>query len=331
MMTAVPPEQVPRPRRRECGLRCSCSKKRRIGLRCRCKLSWWGWDDGGLRALWLFGGGRTIFAVLSGNDVSGPAVTPSLALLFKIAVPPVLVAFMSLAARRFGPTMGGLLMGLPWMTGPVLYFLSLDRDASFATRMCTGVQLGTFAMAAFALVYVAVARIAPWYICLPAAAAAFASTGYAGQSFMTHLPTASAVAILALLNAHSLIPEPSEATPALVLPWWDLPARMAATFALVACIMISAENLGPQLSGLVSSYPVILTVVGSFTHHQLGRDASLRLLKAITLSLVGFSLFFLTVGLMTPHVGLAGAFGMGALASLVFNGTLIWRSRRKVA
>ena len=49
-------------------------------------------------------------------------------------------------------------------------------------------------------------------------------------------------------------------------------------------------QLGPQLSGIVASYPVIVTVVGSFTHHQWGRDAVLRILRGMSLSLIGFVL-----------------------------------------
>ena len=43
--------------------------------------------------------------------------------ILKIAVTPLLVAAVSLAARRWGPTVGGLVMGLPWFTGPVLLVL----------------------------------------------------------------------------------------------------------------------------------------------------------------------------------------------------------------
>ena len=46
------------------------------------------------------------------------------------------------------------------------------------------------------------------------------------------------------------------------LPWWDIPARMAVTLMLVAVILSSADRLGPQLSGVVSTYPVILIVIG---------------------------------------------------------------------
>jgi hypothetical protein len=248
--------------------------------------------------------------------------------LFKIAVPPVLVAFMSLMARRFGPTIGGLMMGLPWMTGPVLFFLSMDRDAAYAVRACVGVELGTVAIAVFVLTYAAVSRVGPWFVALPSAATAFACAALASRQIELSLLQATGIAIAALLIAYDLIARPVAATPALRLPWWDIPARMTATFVLVAGIMISTEFLGPQLSGVVASYPVILTVVGSFTHHQLGRDAILRVLRGIALSLIGFAIFFCVVGTLTPSLGLVTAFAIAAAASISFSGSLILWSQR---
>ena len=58
--------------------------------------------------------------------------------------------------------------------------------------------------------------------------------------------------------------------------------------------------MGPQLSGIMSTYPVIVTVVGTFTHHRWGREAVWRMLRGITASLVGFVAFFLVVGLALP-------------------------------
>ena len=62
--------------------------------------------------------------------------------------------------------------------------------------------------------------------------------------------------------------------------------RMGATGALVTVLILAADALGPQLSGIVSTYPVILTVVGTFTHHRWGREAAWRVMRGLTVSLV---------------------------------------------
>ncbi|MEI5579538.1 hypothetical protein, partial [Streptomyces brasiliscabiei] len=76
----------------------------------------------------------------------------------------------------------------------------------------------------------------------------------------------------------------------------------------VSIILTSADVLGGQLSGIMSSFPVVLTVIGTFTHNQSGTDAVRAMLRAVTLSLVSFTVFFLTVGLTVPYVGVIGAY-----------------------
>ena len=100
-----------------------------------------------------------------------------------------------------------------------------------------------------------------------------------------------------------LLPRPRTPPEGMALPWWDIPARMLVTLALVAVIMLTADALGPQLSGIVSTYPVILTVVGTFTHQQWGRDAVRRVLRGVAVSLTSFVAFFLVVGLTMPTAG----------------------------
>jgi hypothetical protein len=260
------------------------------------------------------------------SDPSSLHVSLSL-FLFKVAVPPVLVALMSVIARRWGATVGGLIMGLPWMTGPVLFFLALDKGPDFAVRAAIGVEFGVLCIVAHILGYGLMARIAPWFVALPAGALSFAGAASATQSLDLPLGPAMLAGIGALLLAYTILPRPSGTPKAARLPWWDIPARMSVTFALVAAILYSADRLGAQLSGIVSSYPVILTVVGSFTHHQNGYQGVLRVLKGISLSLIGFCLFFGVVGFTLPSIGLL-AFVCGAITSLAFSASLIALSRR---
>jgi len=249
--------------------------------------------------------------------------------LLKIAVPPILVALMSLAARRWGPTVGGLLMGLPWMTGPVLFFLGLDKGGEFAVAASSGIQLGVVCICAFMLAYSATSIVAPWPFCLAAATIAFWVVGGIVQSEPIPLVPAAAAALASIVATYYLLPWPrAPGTPA-PLPWWDIPARMATTFLLVALIMLSADRLGPQLSGLVSTYPVILIVVGSFTHHQWGVDAVWRVQRGLAVSLTNFIAFFLVVGLTLPTVGVVPAFVLAAATALATSSLLIAFNRRR--
>jgi len=251
--------------------------------------------------------------------------------LLKFALPPMLVAAMSLAARLWGPTAGGLLMGLPWMTGPVLFFLTLDKGTAFGVDACIGIELGVACIGAYLLAYGRATAFAPWPVCLAAAFAAFGVATWAGQGLTERLaqsvaltmPGVAGVAAVCLVLAYLLLPRPAASAPLASLPWWDIPMRMLATLVLVTAIMLSADLLGPRLSGIVSTFPVIVTVVGAFTHHQWGPDAVRRMLRSLTLSLLAFVAFFLVAGTTMPDVGLAMSFVLGTVAALPVSAALL--------
>ncbi len=253
-------------------------------------------------------------------------------LLLKVAVPPVLVAAISLAARLWGPTVGALLIGLPWMTGPVLFFLALDKGVTFAVHACAGIELGVVCICAYLLAYAAMSAVTRWPTCLAAATTAFFGAAWTTHGIGIGLVPAAVLGVGSLIVTYVLLPRPKGDPLLTPLPWWDIPARMVATLALVVAISLSADVLGPQLSGVVSTFPTIVTVIGAFTHHQWGREAVRRMLRALTMSLMAFVAFFLVVGLTLPTVGLIVSYGLAAVAALPVSGLILvinrWRSPR---
>jgi hypothetical protein len=262
--------------------------------------------------------------------------------LLKIAVTPLLVAAVSLAARWWGPGVGGILMGLPWFTGPTLYILILDRGTEFGVAASAGVLIGVVCVAAYIVAYGLAALVAGWRWCLPAASATFLAAAWAASGAgllpplasgtLGHLSSAAAAGAASLAVALAVLPRPRLAALPQPLPWWDIPARMAATAALVAALMAGADALGPQLAGVFSTYPVIVTVVGTFTHHRWGRDAVWRTLRGVTASLFGFIVFFVVVGWALPGLGLPAAYALAAASALAITTTLLalnrgWRVR----
>ena len=56
-------------------------------------------------------------------------------------------------------------------------------------------------------------------------------------------------------------------------PHWELPARLAVTVALILTLTGSASVLGPALAGALSTYPIIISVLGAFSHRRFGPGA----------------------------------------------------------
>jgi hypothetical protein len=249
-------------------------------------------------------------------------------LLLKLALPPVLVAVVSLVARKGGPMLAGMLVGLPWMTGPVLYFLALDKGTDFAVEACIGIELGVVCVAIFILAYAAASSFMRWPVCVAVGAIAFAAGAWALRGSALDLPSAAAIAVVSLAVTYLLLPRPCAPSAMVALPWWDIPARMLSAFTLVTVILFTADLLGPQLSGIVSTYPSMVTVVSAFTHHQWGLDAVRRVLRGMTLSLLVFVGFFLVVGLSLPGNGLAPSFVLASVLGLAAQGIALVAARR---
>jgi hypothetical protein len=247
-------------------------------------------------------------------------------LILKLTVAPVLVACMSLIARRFGPTIGGLIMGLPWMTGPVLFLLAVEKGDVYLTDAARGALLAVPPIGAFGLAYALVSMYARWPLSLGAAALAFVGSGALLSGLGVSPSMAAVLGVLALIAAHVLIVRPHAVPVIAGLPWWDIPARMIATAVLVAGVALGSERLGPVLSGIASSYPVVMTVVITATHARWGRSAAVTMLRAVMLSLIGFVAFFLVVAEFAVTFGHVRVYVAACLAGVSVSALLLMRN-----
>ncbi len=78
-------------------------------------------------------------------------------LALKLVLTPVLVGAASLAGRRWGSEIGGWLVGIPLISGPIAFFLALSAGAHFAAQASVGILAGVASQVAFALAYATVA------------------------------------------------------------------------------------------------------------------------------------------------------------------------------
>ena len=250
-------------------------------------------------------------------------------LLLKLVLAPLLVALATLVARRWGPKIGGVVVGLPLSTGPIFLFLAIDQGLAFAERACVGILTALVGVAGFALTYTAVSRSAGWACSLAASATSFfVISAIVGTSLPGGVIAPGLAAYLALLIAVSLIRRPRLGSTKSASPWWDIWLRMLATSALTLAVTTAADILGPTFSGIVGTYPIVTTVMIPFTHHQFGRDAAIAMLRGSVLSWIGFASCFLVTGLVLQAYGLATALSLGALATLATMVVVLWIDRR---
>ena len=130
---------------------------------------------------------------------------------------------------------------------------------------------------------------------------------------------ALALAVLALSGASLLLRRMKAAPqPRSVPPWWDLPARAAATAALVLLVTGLADVLGPVWTGALTPFPIALSVVCAFAAAQDGHDGLVALLRGVVPGLHGFALFCFTVAVCSKPLGGGAALGVAIGLSILF-------------
>jgi len=244
--------------------------------------------------------------------------------LLKLVLTPVLVGAASVAGRKWGAEVGGWLVGIPFTSGAIAFFLALDPGAHFASDAAVGILAGTACQVAFALAYAWIAPRAGWTVCLAAATVAFLAIAAVLDVVRLDLVATFTIALGSLLIALALMPRRRAARAgAGAPPWWDIPARMVVATIFVIALTSAAPALGAHLAGLLSPFPIYASVLTVFAHRLQGGDAAVGVLRGLVLGLFGFVAFFAAVALLLVPDGIAIAFSVAlALALVVQAGSL---------
>jgi hypothetical protein len=253
----------------------------------------------------------------------------------KLVLTPALIAAATLVGRRFGPSISGWLVGLPFTSGPVSFFLALEQGTSFAAAAAAGSIAGVAASAVFAVAYAAMARRSGW-----PASLAVGSIAFALAVVVLHaMPLSSDVpvpllplyagGVIAAIAGVRLIAAPGALEEAPEPPRWDLPVRMIVATGLVILITSAAPLLGPQLSGLLTTYPVYAGVLAVFAHAQRGGAAAAQVVRGLCYGIIAFATFFLAIGALVDRTGILPAFVVAAAGAVLVQALTLTRVRTK--
>lgn len=249
-------------------------------------------------------------------------------LVLKLALTPGLIAVATLAGRRWGPGVSGLIAGLPLTSGPILVFLTLEQGAAFAARAATGNLLGLLSQAGFCLAYGWTARRARWLASGLAGVAAFFAVTLAVDDVSLALPSAIALVCALLTLAAVGLPRAAAEVEPLVPPRWDLPLRMVVATAIVILLTTLAARLGPSLTGLLSPFPVFALVLAAFAHRSHGAGGAARLLRGVVLGSFGHATFSSIVGSLLPRHDVLSTYVWASCGAVAVNALVVTVTRR---
>jgi hypothetical protein len=235
----------------------------------------------------------------------------------KILLAPLCVVAVSLAGRRWGMAVAGVLGGLPVVAGPILLVVTLLHGRDFGADAAGGTLLGLAALTAFVVVY---GRVAPAAGPVPSVLGGWASFLLAVAVLRpVQPPAALSLAFVAACYALGLrlLPPASSPLPAVAAPpWWDLPARALAALGLVVTLTAVSGALGPHLSGLLAPFPIITSVLAFFSHGEFGAERTLVLLRNFLFGFYGFAAFCFVLAVSLPSLTTAAAFCVAVAAAL---------------
>ncbi len=240
-----------------------------------------------------------------------------LILLTKVLLSPVLLSICVFAARRWGTSVAGLLLGLPLVSGPVSFFLLSEHGPSFAENAARGTMFGLVATGVFCVTYQRISDSTRWWQSLPVAGSTCLGSIYL-LSHM-HLSLVDSVLLAAVLLAGLVIaadaPSRSAGTPPTSKR--ALGFRMAIASSVVLAVTMGAGLLGSQLSGMFAAVPVIIAIMTATSHRTVGSDSANGLLGATVNGLWGAVAFFAVVAFLVTVATPTVTYLVASLAALV--------------
>jgi len=235
-------------------------------------------------------------------------------LLLKLLLVPSLILAASLVGNRWGPTVSGWLVSLPFTSAPVIFFLAVEQGDEFASNASVGVILGLASITLFAFVYcwLALRRVGTsWPYPVLLGSGAFFLLTFVFVGIPAPSVAAFAGVVMFLLLAYRWLPSARGTTGSNPpVARWEIAFRMVAATALVLIITQASTMLGPQLSGLLTPFPVYVSVLASSTYRLQGAASAAQLVRGATLGLFTPAVFFLIVSTTIIWLGVGPSFGL---------------------
>ena len=163
----------------------------------------------------------------------------------------------SLASRRWGPAVGGWLVGLPLTSGPIAFFLAVDQGGALPQPRPQDRLPAPPRKPDFCAAYGRAARRFSWSVAFSAGTGAFVAGVILLDAVQMPLWALMLMVQTTLAAALALPPRlPPDLAQIPAPARWDLPARMLVATMLVVTLTSAAPLLGARLAGMLATFPV---------------------------------------------------------------------------
>lgn len=242
-------------------------------------------------------------------------------LWIKLIMMPIVIGGVTLASKKWGNLVGGMIASLPWIAGPVILFFTIEQGVDFTISSIKGVMIGIIGVLAFCFVYIYSAIKFSWYVSLILAYLGFLITTLllnAIESFM-NLNVWYITSIILSLIGIMIFPKLEKHSGLNQTLKYDIYLRMIIITVFVTLITYLAKILGPTWSGILTPFPIITAILAAFTHYTQGAYGTSIILRGMLTGFIGFATFLFLQALLLPIYTIPVSFAIGFLVNIVLN------------
>jgi hypothetical protein len=241
--------------------------------------------------------------------------------LIRVLLAPLAVVAGTLAQRRFGYAVSGLILGLPLTSLPLLWLVALQHGTVFASSMTGALLVGSIAEAVVLWLYARLTIHLSPSLALVGALVAFALAAEAVNLLRLSALLAGVITALGFAAA---------------LRWWPVTTNnvvigeersrlwlrviLSAVFTVV--LVALAGRLGPVLAGLIDALPAMSLMMAFTTHQDHGSGASSRFLHGVTRGSFSYLAAMIVLAELLRTGDLLLAFTSALVAALIVQGSI---------
>jgi hypothetical protein len=242
-------------------------------------------------------------------------------LWIKLIMMPIVIGGVTLASKKWGNLVGGMIASLPWIAAPIILFFTLEQGVEFTISSIKGVMIGIIGVLAFCFAYINSAVKFRWYVSLLFAYLAFLTTTVLLNSVESYMNLNAwyITSIILSLIGIKLFPRLKMQNGLDQTLKYDIYLRMIIITVFVALITYLAKVLGPTWSGILTPFPIITAILAAFTHYTQGAYGTSIILRGMLTGFIGFATFLFLQALLLPIYTIPVSFAIGFIINIILN------------
>jgi hypothetical protein len=195
-----------------------------------------------------------------------------------------------------------------------LLVISLEQGSAFGARAAEAALAGMAPTMLFVILYAYLSGRFAWWQTVLLGSAGWALAVAAVSRAPGGLGVAALIGCTGLGLAMALVRVPPGPAVPQRANRLELPARMVVGVLLIFVSSATAAAFGARLGGYLAIFPLVASIVASFSHALHGRDSAVRFLAGMCRGMWSVAAFCLALALLLPRAGLGLAF-LAALAA----------------